>query len=318
MSHIKTNISPSLIHSIKPIISLLKDKNIHEVYCNSNDLYIWSNGLNGKRRTEIKFDYDKRETLLKFLADFNNTTINEDRPTVSGELPEELMRCRLQGHIPPICRNPRFNMRVPPRVIFSLDDYADQGAISNRRKVVVQKAIANYKNIIVAGSTGSGKTTLTNALIKHIGICSPNDRLVICEDTLELQPSVVDYEILRSNERIHLSDLIYQTLRITPDRILIGEVRDSSAYEVLQAWNTGHGGGVCTVHANSANDAFFRLRSLAEGKDGVTVSNLMIANAVDRILFIKKENGVRKISQFVEPLINDHDKDIVEFKNHFV
>ncbi|MDR1921434.1 MAG: Flp pilus assembly complex ATPase component TadA, partial [Candidatus Adiutrix sp.] len=156
------------------------------------------------------------------------------------------------------------------------------------------------KNILVAGGTGSGKTTFVNAVVEAISRLTPEDRLVIIEDTTELQPKSENVVQMRSNSKVSMEDLLVSTLRLRPDRILVGEVRRGGpAMTLTNSWNTGHEGGVATVHANSAPEAMSRLEELIT-MDGFVPVKSALARAVNYVVFMRKERGVRRVTEIVE------------------
>jgi P-type conjugative transfer ATPase TrbB len=162
-------------------------------------------------------------------------------------------------------------------------------------KAAILSAILSHKNILIVGGTGSGKTTFANAIIDGIAENCPNDRLIIIEDTAELQCNAANVVTLRSSDNVSMNQLLRATMRLRPDRILVGEVRGPEAMSLLKAWNTGHPGGLATVHANSAAAGLIRLEQLI-AESGTTVSmQPLIAEAVDLIVFIEKYNKGRRI-----------------------
>jgi type IV secretion system protein VirB11 len=183
--------------------------------------------------------------------------------------------------------------------VFSLRDYADQGSITQRQLTLLEAALRARKNVIVAGAAGSGKTTFANALLGHDAVRS--DRIVLIEDTPELQCGADDLVTLTtcpSDPVITLRDLVQDALRLRPDRIIVGEVRDGSALELLKAWNTGHPGGIATLHANSARDVLYRLEELV-AEVATAPANTLIGRAVDVIVFIGRTPSGRRIEQML-------------------
>jgi type IV secretion system protein VirB11 len=202
--------------------------------------------------------------------------------------------------LPPVARGPCFAIRKPAGRIFTLEDYAASGVISTDQLAALKAAIATRANIIVAGGTGSGKTTLANALLAEIA--SLDERVVILEDTRELQCAAEDVVALRTQPgSVSLSDLVRSTLRLRPDRIIVGEVRGGEALDLLKAWNTGHPGGIATLHANSAQAALTRLEHLAmEACDAPPTA--LICEAIDLIVFIRRGGPAgRTVSELFAP-----------------
>jgi type IV secretion system protein VirB11 len=191
-------------------------------------------------------------------------------------------------------------IRKRPQHLFTLADYVRDGVASEAQASVLRDAVAGRRNIVVAGGTGSGKTTLLNALLAEPSF--RDARAIILEDTSELQcssPNAVQLLTRRAPPAVTMRDLVQMTLRLRPDRIVVGEVRDAAALEVLKAWNTGHPGGLLTVHANSAADALTRLEDLC-AETMAAPSARMIASAIDLIAFIKRTQSGRAIADIVE------------------
>jgi type IV secretion system protein VirB11 len=153
--------------------------------------------------------------------------------------------------------------------------------------------VETKKNILIAGGTGSGKTTFTNALLDVLNDLDPEERLVVLEDTLELQYSLEDVYSLRTDEKSEttMQHLVKISLRLRPDRIIVGEVRGGEALDLLKSWNTGHPGGICTLHANSAESALIRLEQLVS-EVSVTPMKELIGEAVDVVVFLKRRTGI--------------------------
>jgi P-type conjugative transfer ATPase TrbB len=227
-------------------------------------------------------------------------TVTPDRPSVAGVLPRSGER--FQGVLPPLADRPIFTIRKRATIVFTLDDYVAKGILSSDGAAMIRQAVIDRKNILVAGGTGSGKTTLVNAILAEPAFKS--DRIVIIEDTKELQcPADDKVELLTKNTepRVTMTDLLRMTLRLRPDRIILGEVRGGEALAMLKAWNTGHPGGVATIHANSAGDALHRVEDLV-GESSYTVPKRSIASAINIIIHIERVNGRpgRRVSQIVE------------------
>jgi type IV secretion system protein TrbB len=216
-------------------------------------------------------------------------------PRISAELPGSGER--FQGLLPPLVAAPVIVIRKKAVRIFTLDEMVAQGVMSREAKEVLSEAVRARKNIIVAGGTDSGKTTFTNALLDVIS--GTEDRIVIIEDTPELQCGGKDIEYLRTRDGIaSLRDLVRDTMRLSPDRIVIGEVRGAEALDLLKAWNTGHGGGVSTLHASSAVRALCRLEQLVQ-EAGVSYSKGLISEAVEIVVYMEKVGTRRVVREIV-------------------
>jgi type IV secretion system protein TrbB len=157
---------------------------------------------------------------------------------------------------------------------------------------VIRAAVIARKNILVVGSTGSGKTTLVNAILDAYATLTPHDRVISIEDTTELQCPVSNYLHLRAVGNVSMLDCLRACMRLKPTRIVVGEVRGPEAHTLLKAWNTGHQGGAATVHANDALSGLIRLESLiAEATNAP--QQALIAEAIDLVVFVDCESSIR-------------------------
>lgn len=243
--------------------------------------------------------------FLSLMADYRRTTIKRTSPIIEGAMPDEFLRARFAGAIPPLTNAPTFAIRLPARKIFTLDDYVAAGIMTAMQAAQMLDAISARKNILVSGGTGSGKTTLLNALSDSVSKLSGLDqRVVIIEDTREIvcnAPNTVSF-LTDDDAEIDMQRLLKLSLRYRPDRIFVGEVRDRSALALLKAWNTGHPGGLATVHANSAELATIRLDQLCQ-EANVPTQETLIHEAVDVIIQISRDNTVkagRKIDEILD------------------
>jgi len=232
-----------------------------------------------------------RERVILLVASGVGEAANRASPIVSAELPGSGER--FEGLLPPVSTAPCFSIRKPATTPFVLDDYVDQGALAPALAKALKNAIASRANILIAGGTSSGKTTFTNALLAEATL--NDDRIVILEDTRELKcatPNVVQLRTHRGTTC--LQDLVRSTLRLRPDRIIVGEVRGPEALDLLKAWNTGHPGGITTLHANSAHGALRRLEQLTLEATPRAPFDL-IAEAIDVVVFMNRAGGQRRV-----------------------
>jgi type IV secretion system protein VirB11 len=275
------------------IAGALADPRVVEVMVNP-DGRIWIDRIAaGRLALAETITADATETIIRLIAHHVGEEANSNHPMVAGVLPETGER--FQGLLPPITRAPVFAIRKRPEVIFSLDDYVRDRILERRQAALLREAATKRENILIAGGTGSGKTTLANAILAEPAFAG--DRVILIEDTPELQCAAEDrVEKLtrRTPPAISMRDLVQATLRMRPDRIIIGEVRDGSALDLLKAWNTGHPGGLATIHANSPRDALFRLEDLiAEVTE--TVPRRAIASAIHLVVFIRRTAEGRRV-----------------------
>ena len=235
--------------------------------------------------------------MLGTVAHMLGTVINYHNPVVEGELPGD--GSRVEGVIPPIVPNPTFNIRKKASAIFSLAEYIKSGRASDEDIRILCEAISARKNILVVGGTGTGKTTFVNAIINEMKTLTPHHRLLILEDTLELQCSMDNFVSMRTSSDKSMQDLLKITMRQRPDRIIIGEVRGKEALDMLKAWNTGHPGGVCTVHANDARAGLLRIEQLISEVSQSPMREL-IAEAIDVVAFLIRDPHIGpKLSELI-------------------
>jgi type IV secretion system protein TrbB len=238
-----------------------------------------------------------RESLIGTVAASLGTVADTDHPIVEGELPIE--RIRFEGLMPPVVRRPCFAMRKPAQILYTLDDYVRDGIVTEAQAEVSRDATRRRWNIAIAGGTGSGKTTFAGALINEMVAGSDqSERYVIIEDTLEIQCRAENLVQLHTSDAADLTRLVRATMRLRPDRIIIGEVRGAEALALLKAWLTGHPGGVTTIHANSAKAALTRLSSLVQ-EAGVPPQPELIAETIDLIAFIVRTPKGRRVTELM-------------------
>ena len=284
----------SLARALGPALAeALADEAVVEALINADGrLRIDRVGV-GIEETNVWLTPAERETAVRLLAAEAHVTVTEDQPYLSATLPGS--GARVQAMIPPIVAAPTLAIRKRPSIIFTLDDYVRDGIATLVHAAQMRAAIIARRNIVVAGGTGSGKTTLLNALLAEAAFA--DSRVIILEDTAELQcagPDVVQLLTKRAAPSVTMRELVQMTLRLRPDRIVVGEVRDAAALEVLKAWNTGHPGGLLTIHANSAADALLRLEDLCI-EAGLAAPQRLIASAVDAVVFMARTPNGRRI-----------------------
>lgn len=231
------------------------------------------------------------ERIVRLVAHHVGVEVHARAPRVSAELPGSGER--FEGLIPPVVTAPAFAIRKPAVAIFTLADYVRAGVMSEAQATSLRLAVAARRNILVAGGTSTGKTTLTNALL--VEVAKTGDRVVLIEDTRELQCAAPNLVALRTKDSVaSLSDLVRSALRLRPDRIPIGEVRGPEALDLLKAWGTGHPGGVGTLHAGSALGALRRLEQLIQ-EAVVTVPRALIAETIDLIAVLSGRGQARRL-----------------------
>ncbi|ARW10905.1 Conjugal transfer protein TrbB [Acetobacter ascendens] len=288
MSMLRTAMGPA-------IAGHLADPAVVEVMLNP-DGRLWidrlSEGLSDTGETITPAD---AERIVRLVAHHVGAEVHEAAPRVSAELPTGE---RFEGLLPPVVTAPSFAIRKPAVAVFTLDDYVATGIMTEGQAVFLRRAVADRKNILVAGGTSTGKTTLVNALLAEVA--KTPDRVVLIEDTRELQCAALNLVSLRTRDGIvTLSELVRSALRLRPDRIPIGEVRGSEALDLLKAWGTGHPGGIGTLHAGSVLAALYRLEQLIQ-EAVVTVPRALIAETIDVIAVLSGRGTARRLSELAE------------------
>ncbi|MCF6766015.1 P-type conjugative transfer ATPase TrbB [Thiotrichales bacterium 19S3-7] len=281
----------------KEILEYLNDDKTIEVMLNPDGRIHYERHGEGKIATDLYLTPQQSSNIVKLVASYKNGVADERNPEVATDLP--FGGARFQGWLPPVVEQACFSIRRRASAIFTLEAYVKQGALTQQQSEFLKKAVLGRKNIIIVGGTGSGKTTFANALLDILA--GSNDRVLVLEDLPELQVKVADLVTMTTSHSVSMHDLVRGALRMRPDRIIIGEVRDGSALDLLKAWNTGHPGGLCTLHANSVESTPYRLEDLIQ-EAVVTVPRSLILQAVDLIVFIQRdrEAGIRKITDVVE------------------
>lgn len=291
------------------IAEALDDPAVIEVMVNPDGRLWLDKAGEGRVDTGEHIGWSEAERVIRLVASHIRTEVHAQAPIVSAELPESGER--FEGLMPPVSLAPCFSIRKPAQVIYRLQDYVAQYIMSAEAAQTLGQAVAGRQNIVVVGGTSSGKTTLVNALLAEVA--ATGERVIILEDTRELQCAAEDCITLRTKPGIvSLTDLVRSTLRLRPDRIIVGEVRGPEALDMLKAWNTGHPGGITTVHANSGRAALYRLEQLVQ-EAVVSVPRRLIAEAVDILVFLTGRGSARKLATIgrVDGLDSDGDYRIV-------
>ena len=280
--------------ALGPSIALwLEDASVVEVMLNP-DGRLWVDRLaDGLVDTGEFLSPDDGERIVRLVAHHVGAEVHPGSPRVSAELPETGER--FEGLLPPVVSAPAFAIRKPAVAVFTLDDYVAAGIMNSRQAENLRSAVADRRNILVAGGTSTGKTTLTNALLAEVA--KTTDRVVLIEDTRELQCKAPNLVALRTKDGVaSLSDLVRSSLRLRPDRIPIGEVRGAEALDLLKAWGTGHPGGVGTIHAGSAIGALRRMEQLIQ-EAVVTVPRALIAETIQFIAVLAGRGSDRRLAE---------------------
>lgn len=260
-------------------------------------------------------------SALGTVAAWRGTVLNHEHPILETELPID--GSRFEGIVAPVVRRPVFAIRLRPKRIFTLAEYENNQILSDRgdplnrlrrhddfsaslrglnHAEIIRAAIRARKNLLIVGSTGSGKTTLVNAILDALAHLTPNDRVISIEDTTELQCAVKNFLDLRAVGGVTMLECLRACMRLKPTRIVVGEVRGAEAHTLLKAWNTGHPGGAATIHANDGMSGLIRLESLVAEATSAPQQSL-IAEAVDLVIFVDEEPELRAGRKVKEVLL---------------
>lgn len=280
----------------KDIAQALADPAVIEVMVNPDGSLRLDRLGEGRIDTGVRMGAPEVERIIRLVASHVRIEAHAGNPVVSAELPESGER--FEGLLPPVSMAPCFSIRKPAAKVYTLEDYVRDRILAPIQAEALKRAVVERRNLLIAGGTSSGKTTLANALLAEMARL--DERVILIEDTRELQCSAPDCVALRTKAGVAtLADLVRSTLRLRPDRIIVGEVRGAEALDMLKAWNTGHPGGIATVHANSARAALYRLEQLVQ-ETVVTVPRRLIAEAIDLVVFIRGRGTERQIETIAE------------------
>lgn len=295
---VKERAKRKLERDASQVVFALQDPETVEIMVNA-DGRIWQEKLGQKIACIGNLQAAQIEAVIKTVAGFHNKEVTRFNPIIEGEFP--LDNSRFAGQLPPVVSSPTFAIRKKAVAIFTLEEYVKTGVLSPKHRDVIKDAVRKHRNIMVIGGTGSGKTTLINAIISEMVEQNPEERIFILEDTGEIQCAAQNFVQYHTTFDVDMTQLLKTTLRMRPDRILVGEVRGAEALDLLDAWNTGHEGGAATLHANDALSGLTRLESLISRNPSAPKDiKPLIAEAVDIVVHITRTAQGRQIQQIIE------------------
>jgi type IV secretion system protein VirB11 len=269
------------------ICDALDDKEVIEIMVNP-DGRVWVDRLSrGMEKTGKRISHDRLIAALGTIAAMLRTEVNKHAPILEGELP--LDGSRVEGIISPVTKAAALVIRKHSSAVFPMERYVSEKRIDQDSWRYLQDAIRNRKNVLISGGTGSGKTTFVNAILDALSKLCPDDRLIILEDTVELKCEMENVLAMRTDPQSNttMQKLVRTSLRLRPDRIVVGEVRGGEALDLLKSWNTGHPGGICTIHANGAVSSLTRMEQLISEVSKTPMKEL-IGEAIDVVVFLRR------------------------------
>ncbi|MBD8829029.1 P-type conjugative transfer ATPase TrbB [Pseudomonas sp. CFBP 13602] len=298
---VKKRVTERLRRDLGPLVEgALNDPKTTDILLNA-DGKLWLKRLGEPSRVIGEIQPWRATSAMKTLAGLLGKTIGAKEPILDGELP--FGNERFAGQLPPVVSSPCFAIRKPAINVFPLSLYVEQGIMTQAQCDAIKKAVREHRNILVVGGTGSGKTTLINAIIQDMVDNDPNERVFIIEDTGEIQCRAINCVQYHTTLEVSMTDLLKTSLRMLPDRIIVGEVRGAEALDLLDSWNTGHDGGAGTLHANSHESALTRLKSLiTRNKQAPSDIEPLIAEAVHVIVHIARTPEGRRVEGILEIL----------------
>ncbi len=280
------------------LLAALNDPKTVEIMLNA-DGKLWQEKLGEPMACIGTKRVAQAQAIIETIAGYHGKEVTRQKPILEGELP--LDGSRFAGQLPPIVPAPTFAIRKKAIAIFALEEYVERGIMTPDQKAAIVAAVAAHRNILVIGGTGSGKTTLVNAIINQMVIHDPAERVFIIEDTGEIQCAAENYVQYHTSMDVNMTALLKTTLRMRPDRILVGEVRGPEALDLLMAWNTGHEGGAATLHANNAKAGLDRLAMLISmHPDSPKPIEPLIGEAVHVVVHIARTAEGRRVEEILE------------------
>lgn len=298
-STVKERAKKKLERDMGPLLmNALNDPKTVEIMLNA-DGKLWLERLGEGMNCIGRLRPAQAEAIIKTVAGYHGKEITRLKPSIEGELP--LDGSRFAGQMPPIVPAPTFAIRKKAIAIFTLEQYVESEIMLPSQCEAIKTAVKNHRNILVIGGTGSGKTTLVNAIINEMVVCNPKERVCIIEDTGEIQCAAENFVQYHTSFEVPMTSLLKVILRMRPDRILVGEVRGAEALDLLDAWNTGHEGGAATLHANNALAGLARLKSLIT-RNASAPSDIepLIGEVVHVVVHIARIPTGRRIQEIVE------------------
>ncbi|WP_298018236.1 P-type conjugative transfer ATPase TrbB [uncultured Castellaniella sp.] len=273
------------------IAAALEDPDVVEIMLNP-DRSLWVDRLSsGRTPLGVELSEADGERIIRLVAAHVGAEVHRGQPLLTAELPETGER--FEGILPPAAPGPAFALRKRAVGVIPLTRYIADGMMNVAQAAFLVRAVRERQNILIAGGTSTGKTTLANALLAEIA--ATGDRVLVLEDTVELQCVANDHVPLRTRIGVvTMQELVRATMRLRPDRVVVGEVRGGEALDLIKVWGTGHPGGIATIHAGSAVGALLRLEQLIL-EVAMHPPRALIAEAVNVVIYIAGRGRKRRI-----------------------
>ncbi len=280
-----------------PLHEFFDSPDVREIHVN-DDGTVHLETSDGRRSPAIVLTHDQRSAFLERAADASGQEFTDTQPILHCELPDDLGRARLAAVRPPVSRAPALTIRKHIARIIPLSEYVDRDVLTARDAETLRDLLRRRRNLLIAGGTDTGKPPLANALLGELSEIEPDTRLLVLEDTAELKSALANALFLRTAPSATLEDLLRATLRLHPDRIVVGEVRGTEAYTLLDALMTGHPGGLATVHAETPSGALLRLAELASRNRSGRYEALAAA-AIHAVVVMERDRGTLRLRDLV-------------------
>lgn len=307
-----------VIQNIEKDLSVLRpyldDPDVTDITYNPDGRLFIQSFTKAKFEADATMPRERAESLFMSLSYYARTTLNDQNPFLSTALPDGN---RFSGQLPPVVDGPSFTIRRRAEKIFTLDDYVRSGSLSQKQRDWLSNAILKRKNIIVAGTTGTGKSTFANAVLADVSRLTPHHRVFIIQDIKELQCEIQDVIYFWVTEEITYRHILKNILRQKPHRVVLGEVRGEEVADLLKFWNTGHPGGVSTIHSDDARETFQRIEDAY--KEGITgnPSERAIGRAVNIVVYLTpREGGTPIVSELGE--VVGYDREAGDYKVNYI
>jgi P-type conjugative transfer ATPase TrbB len=267
---------------------LRDDPDVIEIQA-TRDGHVWTDRLSvGKQDTGLVLPAPQREMIIRTVAAWHGLVANRTHPLLKAEVPPD--GARFQGFLPPVSP-PGFVIRRPFNRILSLEEFVADGSITAWQAEVLRTAIDHRQKILIAGGTLSGKTVLCNSgVAEMIRQRGPGVRVVMIEDTLEMTapPEATNFEHLHTTDDVSLRPLIQMTMRLSPECLIVGEMRGAEALDIIKVWMSGHGASISTIQADNKEEALWKFESYVE-EAGVKPNPRMIGHVVNLIITMERD-----------------------------